>query len=123
MIFLNTENEKPLIISETVRDRAISRKFLNILVTFPKNCFPAILVAILNFCVKRKNAFILETVRDRAISTKFLTPRVSATFFTPRLSEESTGDFPKNQFPAIFHSHLEFLHKTQKCIYLRNSVR
>ena len=31
--------------------------------------------------------------------------------------------FRKNCFPAIFGGHLEFLHKMQKCIYLRNGLR
>ena len=71
------------------------------------------MAATLNFCVKRKSAFISETVRDIAISMKFLTRRVSA---------ESTDDFPKNRFPAIFDGHLDFLRKTQNHIYLRNSA-
>ena len=53
---------------------------------FQKIIFPPLLVAILNFCVKSKNAFISETQEDRAISTKFLTRRVSA---------ESINDFPQ----------------------------
>ena len=54
------------------------------LATFCKHLFPQVLVAILNFCVKRKNTFILEIVQDRAISAKVLTPRISA---------ESASDF------------------------------
>ena len=66
---------------------------------------------ILNFLIvakmeKNKFASISLTVRDRAISSKFLTHRVS-----PQ---------PKC---AIFGGHLEFLHKTQKRIYLGNGVR
>ena len=44
-------------------------------------------------------------VLDRVISMKFLTHRVST---------NSTGDFPKNSFPAIFGLHLKFLRKMQK---------
>ena len=69
---------------------------------FLKMVFSPFLAAILNFCVKHKNAFISETVPERAISTKFL----------------STGDqqsllamFLKNSLPANFGSHLEFLCK------------
>ena len=64
-------------------------------------------MAIMNFCVKRKNPLISETERDKAISTKFLTHRVVA---------ESTGQsltFLKNRFPAIFGGHLEFLRYMQ----------
>ena len=42
----------------------------------PKMVFLPFLTAILNICVKCKNAFILEMVRDTAISMKFLTHRV-----------------------------------------------
>ena len=31
--------------------------------------------------------------------------------------------FTKNHFPVTFGSHLEFLHKMQKCIYLGNGAR
>ena len=51
---------------------------------FPKIIFPPLLVAIFNFCVKCKYGFISETERDRAISM---------TFFTHRVSAESTDDF------------------------------
>ena len=85
---------------------------------FRKNHFPATfsLAAILNFCGRHKSTFISEMVRDRAILTKFLTHRVSA---------ESTGDFSqkKNLFPATFGSHLEFLRKVLKRIYLGNGAR
>ena len=60
---------------------------------FSKIVFPPILVAILNFCVKCKTAFILGTVRDRAISMKFLTHRVFAEF---------TGDFSQKLFSHRF---------------------
>ena len=68
---------------------------------FPKIFFSPLLVAILNFCVKRKYWFISETERDRVISTNFFTHRVSA---------ESTGDFSQKSFGG----HFEFLRKTQK---------
>ena len=45
--------------------------FLNIV-------FSPLLVAIFNFCIKRKKLFISEMERDRAISTYFLTRRLSA---------------------------------------------
>ena len=76
MIFLYAENEKSLI-SQKWCEIEISMKYLAHRVSaestggFPKNRFPAILAAMLNFCVKRKNAFILGTVLDRAISTNF----------------------------------------------------
>ena len=61
---------------------------------FPKIVFPPFLLAILNFCVRHKKAFILEGVQDRAISVKFLSPRVSA---------ESSGDiFQKNRYLVYF---------------------
>ena len=71
-------------ISLTVRDRGISSKFSTPRVSrmycrlFTKITFPPLLVAILNFCVKRKSTFILETVQKRVISMKFLTRRVYA---------------------------------------------
>ena len=72
------------------------------LVTFSKNRFPPFLVAILNFCIKCKNAFISETVRDSDFNQHFV-------------SAESTGNFfPKNCFPAIFGGHLEFLCNAKK---------
>ena len=60
--------------------------------------------------------YLSETVRDSAISTKFLTRWVSA---------ESSGNFfLKIVFPPflVLTGHLEFLLKTQKHIYLGNSV-
>ena len=33
------------------------------------------------------------------------------------------GVLPKNCFPGTFCSHVEFLRKTKKCIYLRNGAR
>ena len=39
-----------------------------------KIVFLPFLVAILNFCIKCKNAFISEMVQDGAISTKFFIP-------------------------------------------------
>ena len=80
----------------------------------PKIVFQPFLAAILDFCEKRKNAFISGKERDRAISMKFLTHWVSA---------EYTGEFLTKCFAAIFGSHLEFLCKTQIRIYLGNCVR
>ena len=101
-----------------VRDRSILTKFFTCTVHTEstgdfsqKITFSPFLAAILNFCVKHKNAFILETVRDRAISMKILTHRVSA---------ECSGDITQNRFPAIYGGHLEFLRKMQKGIYLWN---
>ena len=71
-------------------------------------------MAILNFCVKRKNLFILITVLDRAILSKLLTHRVSSEF---------TDDFSQKHFPGIFGSHLKFLYKMQKRICLGNGER
>ena len=84
---------------------------------FPKIVFLLFLAAILNFCVKRKNAFIPEMVQNRAISAKFLTLGISA---------ESSGNLPQkvvsfrfwnfcvkskthlSQKPCIFqHSHFD----------------
>ena len=84
------------LVSETVRDRAISTKFFVCRVywrLFRKIAFPPLLAAILNFCVKRKSAFISEMVRDRAILTKFWTRRVSA---------ESTGDILQKSLSRHF---------------------
>ena len=115
------EKHKFASISLTLQDRGISLKFLISRVSrvygrlFTKIAFPPLLAAILNFCVKRKSSLISETLQDRAISTKFWNCRVSA---------ESTGVFfAKNCFPATFGSHLEFLRKAQKHIYLGNGAR
>ena len=68
---------KNAVISETLQDRAISKKFWNRRVyvesvgDFWQNLFLAV---ILNFCVIHKNAFISKTVRDRAGSTKVFDP-------------------------------------------------
>ena len=69
---------------------------------FPKNRFPTVLGAILNFCVKQKNTFISETVQNRAFSAKFLTLGVSA---------ESSGGFTQKLFSLRFGGHLKFLRK------------
>ena len=114
------KHKKCVYLGETEQDGVISTNFLNHRVSaettgdFLQNNISAILAAILNFCVKRKNTFISETERDRAISTKFLTHRVFAS---------STGDLLQNRFPATFGGHLEFLHKMQKCIYIGNGAR
>ena len=50
-------------------------------------------MAILNFCVKRKNEFISKTERDRTISMKFLNRRVYA---------EYSGNFPQKLFFCHF---------------------
>ena len=99
---------KKAFISETVRDRAISTKFLTHRVSAEftgnfsqKIFFPPFLVAILNFCIKHKT-FILEIVHDRAILTKFLTRRVYT---------ESTLDFLQKSLSCHFAGHLEFLCK------------
>ena len=60
---------------------------------FPKNRFLPLLEAILNFCVKRRNAFISESERDRAISTTFLTHRICA---------ESIDNISQNTFSCHF---------------------
>ena len=76
----------------------------SLLATFPHNSFPAILAAILtfreifvppflaailNFCVKHKNAFISEMVQDREILTKL---------FSHRVFTESIGTFSHKSF-------------------------
>ena len=68
------------------------------------------ILAILNICVKRKNAFILKPVRDGAILMTFVTHKVSA---------ECTGDISEK---ITFGGHLEFLCKMQKRIYLGNEI-
>ena len=61
-----------------------------------------------------QNVFISETERDRAISMKFFTHRVSAV---------SIKDFSQKSFSSTFASHLEFLRKMQKRVYLTNGAR
>ena len=102
------------------RDRAISMKSLTHRVSAEctgnfsqKNDFPPFLVAILNFCVKHKNAFISETERDRMISTKCLTHRVPL---------KSVGDFSQKSF-SCKSGNLEFLHSKEKHVYLDNGER
>ena len=76
---------KILTISLTVRDKAISSKFLtpgvfkNYIATFPKIFKNSGHFEFFEFSLKmrkHKNAYIFLTVRDRAISSKFWTPRV-----------------------------------------------
>ena len=105
------KRKKNAFISETVRDRAISTNFTCRLSPgstgdYPKIILPPFLVAILNFCVKRKNTS--QTVRDRAILTKNLQGMCSL-----------VATFPQNRFPAICGGHFEFLRKTQKHVYLK----
>ena len=108
------KKQKPFI-SKVVRHRVIWAKFLppaysqNELSTFPKNHFSDMFGGDLEFFVKlqnSKNIFISE--KDKAVAAKFFTPMVV----------ELTGDIS-----PLFGSHLEFLHKKQKCIYMLNSVR
>ena len=105
-------------ISLTVRDRAISSKYLTPRVSkkyiwqlFKKFSKVA---AILNFQIFTKNASISLTVRDRAISSKFLTPRVCKKHiwqlfkkFLKMVAILNFWIFAKNA-------------KTQKCFYLLN---
>ena len=99
---------KNVFISETERDRAISKKFLTHRESgvywrlFAKIVFPPLLAAILNFCIKHKSVFFSETERDRAISMNFFYP------------QSLLAIFPKNRFPVTFGGHFEFLRKTQK---------
>ena len=44
-------------------------------------------------------------------------------FWTTVYLQSQLATFLKNRFPNIFGGHLEFLHKMQKHIYLRESVR
>ena len=83
----------------------------SLLWTFCKNFFPTPLMAILNVCVRHKNAFISEMVKARAILTKFLTSRVCV---------QSTGKFLPNNFHATFGGRLEFLLKMQEHVCLTN---
>ena len=103
---------KNAMISEMVRDREVSLKFLIRRVSAEstgsfsqKSLSRHFFGGHLEFLSKHKNAFISETMRDRAISTKFLIHRVSA---------ESTGDFSNKLFSRHFCSHLEFLRKNAK---------
>ena len=79
-----------------MRDRVILTKNFNPWVSTviwhfcPKIVFPAILAAILNFCVKHKNAFISETRPDRAI------------LMTPRVYTESLANFCQKLFSRNF---------------------
>ena len=107
-------------ISLTVRDRAISSKFLTHMVTeqctlgnFQKIFLFPHMAAILNFRIfvknrKKKNKFasISLTVRGRAISSKFSTHRVSKQLYS--------WQFSKN-FPLLKSGgHFEFLYFCQK---------
>ena len=81
----------------------------------PKIVFPPFLATILIlFFVKCKNMLISEMVQDRVILMKYLTHRV--------LTESSVTVCQKS-FSRHFGSHLKFLRKMQKHVYLRNSVR
>ena len=91
---------KNLLISETEPHRAILTRFLTHRLAgdstgeiFSKKIFSPLMVAILHFCIKHKNAFISETERDRLISAKFLTHRVSL---------DSTSDFLQKSFSRHF---------------------
>ena len=99
------------LILETMRARAILMKFLTHRVSavywrvFPKIVFLPFFAAILNFCVKRKIAFILETVQFRQM-------------FDPQTIQRVMWRlFPK----VVFR--LEFLIKLPRRMYLRSSVR
>ena len=71
-------------------------------------------MAILNFYVICKNAFISETVRDTAILTNFLAHRVYA---------ESSATFLQKLFSHHFGGHLEFLHKIRKNAFISETVQ
>ena len=87
------KRKKTAFISETVRDRAISSKFLTCRAFPPKNRFSANFGGHLEFLCKTQKRIMSEMVRNRAIS---------ANFFTLRVSGESSGDFPQKSFSFHF---------------------
>ena len=113
---------------KTVRDRAISAKFLTHRISVKTNLskFQRILrlpkmTAILNLRIffknaKHKNACILKTVLGRAILMKFWTRRVTLL---------SDPVFKKIFVPPKMVAILNFriFRKTQKCLYLKNLAR
>ena len=81
-----------------------------------KNCFPSIFGSNLKFLHKMQIHVYLGNFARLSV--------ISMTFFTPRVYLESSATFgPPNLFPAIFGGNLEFLHKTQTGIYLRNGAK
>ena len=97
----------------------------NILATFSKIVLSPFLAAILNFCecakmhLSRKRC---EIVQFQAFNNNFKPPSPPPPP-PPRYFQTLLATFPKNHYPAIFGGHLEFLHKTQKRIYLRNGLK
>ena len=71
----------------------------SILVTFSQIVFLPLLPAILNFCVKCKNAFISETVLDRVISSNFWPQDIRRVYWPL---------FSKMIFPPILAAILNF---------------
>ena len=128
------EKHKFASISLTVRDRAISSKFLTHRVTWatyscqflkkfplPKNGGH---FEFSNFCKqmeKHKFASISLTVRDRAISSKFLTHRVHEQPTHAKFQKKFP--LPKNGGHFEFFEFLQTNGKTQICFYLLNRAR
>ena len=86
-----------------------------IVLFYSKPLVPIIFAAILNFCVKHKNAFFFELVRDTAILNEFYSLesvcKMMCQFF-----------FSKYQSPAILGAHLEYVCKMQN-IFLSEMVQ
>ena len=107
-------------ISKTVRDNAISSKFLThrvvqeYLVPRGKISIFATFGGHLGFKRKMKSVNISKTVRDNAISSKFLTHRVVQEYLVPR---------GKISIFVTFGGHLGFKWKMKKCEYLENRKR
>ena len=77
-----------------------------------KIIFLPFLAAILHFCINAK-AYLFQNWCESNFDKTL----------PPKYGQSDLPLFSKNSFPNIFGSHLEFLHKTQKHFFLRNSVR
>ena len=85
---------------------------------FSKNCFPAIFGGHLEFLRKKKQEriYLINGTRWSDFN-KIFDPQGICRFYC------LLATFPKIVFPPFLVSHLEFLHKMQKCIYLVNGER
>ena len=126
---------------KTVRDRAISSKFLTRRVVQESPVQRGEISIFATF--GGHLGFLWKTVRDRAISSKFLTNRVdfcgkwkrvnisktvrdgaiSSEFLTQRVVQESPVKRGEISIFATFGGHLGFLRKMEKGQYLENRKR
>ena len=115
---------KNVFISETEQDRAISTKFFTpagicrvYYRLFPKIVFPPLLAAILNFCVKCKNAFF-DPQGVHRVSCNFW-PKI---VFPPKLLYLSITGSKIISF-CIFMHKFNMAVQNAKTYYLGNSAR